>query len=76
MKLSIFDGLYPTNPIWANDLLIILFELTVIGIEISIITYNWDWVVKHRRHAILMIIVANLVSFGFGALIQFLLGGF
>ena len=76
LNLIILDGAYPTNPIWATtSLLIMMFEILVIAIECSFFIGNWSWVKNNKKHALLIIVLANLLTFEIGAIVQSILSG-
>lgn len=61
--------MYPTNPAWTNILVVLIFELAVIGIEFIIISSYLEKI-KSKKGVLAIVITANIVTFLIGALIQ------
>lgn len=73
MTWTVLNGIYPGNPLWQMQVLIVtIFEALVIVLEITIILQNWEWVRKNKKHAACALVIANLITFGIGTLIQLL----
>lgn len=70
VNIIVFDGLYPTHPLWLTYLIfIIAFESMIIGIEGAILSLFWERI-KNRRGLWVAIIIANIVTFLIGATLQ------
>lgn len=69
MRWITFNGMYPTNPAWTNILVVLIFELAVIGIEFIIISSYLEKI-KSKKGVLAIVITANIVTFLIGALIQ------
>lgn len=70
MRWMTLNGIYPIHPLWENFLLVLAFEFMVVAIETIII------ISIHKKHPkfplYTTILVANLITFAIGALIQFI----
>jgi hypothetical protein len=75
---TILNGSYPTNPIWKNITLVVIFEMLVVIIEAVLIS----WYLTSRKTAIsketilFIVIVSNTLTFLLGFMLQVLLVGF
>jgi hypothetical protein len=80
MRTIVFDGLYPSNPLFnLSWLLIIVFEIVVCCIEVGLI----DWYICRKfklppdsaitYSLTFIVVVANVVTFAFGVFLQILM---
>jgi len=79
MKWIVFDPLpSPYNPVW-NFINILAFELAVIAIEALLIVYyvKKAFTFRSKRSLVklsLIVVIANVVTFVLGMLVNFILG--
>lgn len=68
MKWLVYNGTFPTQIIWQNFFLVLAFELIVIAVEALVITYIHGKYPKFPLY--FTIIIANVITFMIGAVIQ------
>lgn len=72
MELFIFDGLYPSNPLYTLPFwMVILFEILVICLEAVIIaSYYENKKIPLPENLILLIVIGNIATFVLGVLLN------